>query len=96
MEKIIINPHDSKAVEVRLNGQFAPYMGMNQLSYRQLIIKALIWKTTKALDAVVLQSMNLLDLNANAIKIFGKECKAKKTICKMHFAGCLLKLQPNS
>ncbi len=39
MEKIIINPQNFNAVEVSLNGRFAPCMGLNQQSFRQLVIK---------------------------------------------------------
>lgn len=58
MEKIIVDPQDFNAVEVSLNGRFAPYMGMNQLSYRELVKK----------EASVLQELNKIALKSELPK----------------------------
>jgi len=39
MEKIIVDAKNFNTVEGNLNGRFAPYMGLNQMSYRQLVVK---------------------------------------------------------
>ena len=54
MEKIIVDPQDFNAVEVSLNGRFAPYMGMNQLSYRELVKKEA--SVLQELDKIALKS----------------------------------------
>lgn len=42
MKKIIIDPQNERAIEVRLNNSFGPSRGMSVLAYRQLVSKELI------------------------------------------------------
>ena len=68
MEKIIVNSQNFNSVEVSLNGRFGPYMGLNQMSYRQLVVK----------ENELLQELSSIVLKAQLPERFQSEDKKQQ------------------